>query len=126
PRARAGRGRSGAAGEGPSPAGAPHPGPHGVIGPPVRPGAARPRGLGLRGRLDAHRGGWPAGPPVPRVRSPGRRGAARRPLRRPRPRGGGRARLLLPLLGEWHGPRAAALVSLRAGTEVDGLRRVAV
>ena len=65
---------------------APRAGPQREPGPPVRPRAARPRGVGLRRRLVAHRRRRAAGPPLPRVRPARRRGAARGAARRPRPR----------------------------------------
>ena len=52
----------------------PHPGPQPVRVAPLRPGAADPRGLGLRRRLAAHRRRAPPGRLLPRVRPAGRRG----------------------------------------------------
>ena len=73
----------------------PYPGSHGVPGPSVRPGPARPRGMGLRRRMGPDAGGGAAGPGVPRGRPARRRVRPSGPPRRSRPTGDGRPGLRL-------------------------------
>ena len=82
------------------------PGPQREPGPPVRPRARRPRGVGLRRRLGAHRRRGAPGPPLHRDRPAPRRGAARGAARRPAPARAGRGRLVLHLRAT--GPRRPA------------------
>ena len=79
-----GRRRRRAPGAGRRPARAPGPGPQREPGPPVRPGAAGHRVLGLRRRVGAHAGRPPPRPALLRVRPAARRVAAHRPARRAR------------------------------------------
>ena len=86
-------------------------------GPPVRRGARGARGVGLRAGLVAHRPGRAARPHLPRERPAARRGGRPRPVRRPRPAGGRRARVVLHLRAPQPHPAAAAVVPVgrRAG-----------
>ena len=88
--------------------------PHAVAGPPVRPGAAPARGLGLPRRLGTDRAGRGAGAHLPRGRPARRRGHDRRAARRPRPRLAGGSRVVLHLRAPGPEHAAAALVPVAA------------
>ena len=120
-RRRPGRAR-GARGRRPAPA---HPGPQPVRLPPLRPGAAHPRGVGVRRRLGADRRRSSPGRVLPRVRPARRGGRAPGPPRRARSGRAGRPGVGLQLRAPQPRRAAGAVVPVARRPQAVGGHRVA-